>query len=156
MRDDAPRRRAAAASVRYWIGVASREHVRLGRRGGFAQFAHGKPGPAKRPSEGDWVIYYSSRERYRDPAPCQKFTALGRVMDAAPVRVTQAPGFAPYRRKVKYERTQDVDIRPLITRLTFIKNKSRWGSVFRFGFLEIPAADFRKIAARMRRKPPTR
>ena len=139
--------------ARYWIGVASREHVRVSRRGGFAQFGHGKLGPAKRLSRGDWVIYYSGKERYGEPAPCQKFTALGRVADAAPFQVTQFPGFRPYRRRVRYERTRDVDIRPLIARLTFIKNKARWGAAFRFGFLEIPEADFRAIAGRMKNPP---
>ena len=33
--------------MRYWIGVASRQHVLTAVEGGFAQFGHGKPGPAK-------------------------------------------------------------------------------------------------------------
>lgn len=148
----ATRRRDRSGATRYWIGVASREHVRLGRRGGFAQFGHGKLGPAARLSKGDWVIYYSGKEKYDAPLLCQKFTAIGRVLDAEPVRVAQAPGFTPYRRRVKYERAAEVSIRPLIDRLSFIKNKARWGGALRFGFLEIPAADFRTIAARMRRR----
>ena len=50
--------------MRYWIGVASREHVRVGIRRGFAQFNHGKVGPALGLSKGDWVIYYSAKEKY--------------------------------------------------------------------------------------------
>lgn len=45
--------------TRYWIGVASREHVHRGVKGGFAQVCHGKPGPLERMAEGDWIIYYS-------------------------------------------------------------------------------------------------
>ncbi len=142
--------------TRYWIGVASREHVRLGRRGGFAQFGHGNLGPAKRLSKGDWVIYYSGKETYDGPTLCQQFTAIGRVLDAEPIQVEQSPGFQPYRRRVRYERAAEVSIRPLIARLSFIKNKARWGAPFRFGFLEIPAADFRTIAARMRSTGTTR
>lgn len=134
---------------RYWIGVASREHVRLGMKEGFAQFSHGARAPATRLARGDWVIYYSGREKYGEPEPCQRFTAIGRVVDSEPVQVEQFPGFAPWRRTVKYEKAAEVDVHPLIDRLSFIKNKSRWGAAFRFGFLEISGADFAVIARRM-------
>lgn len=146
-----PDKNEAARRPRYWIGVASREHVLTGVQGGFAQFSHGKPGPARRLSKGDWVIYYSGNERYREPEPCQRFTAIGRVADSAPEQVEQAPGFRPWRRRVTYRRAAEADVRPLIGRLSFIKNKSRWGAAFRFGFLEISAADFARIARAMRR-----
>lgn len=135
--------------ARYWIGVASREHVRMGVRGGFAQFSHGKPGPAKRLSKGDWVIYYSGKEKYGQPQPCQRFTAIGRVADSAPVQVEQRGGFKPWRRNVVYRKAAEADIHPLIDQLSFIKDKARWGAAFRFGFLEIGAADFAQIARRM-------
>ena len=135
--------------LRHWIGVASREHVRIGVRGGFAQFSHGKLGPAKRLSKGDWVIYYAGRERYGAPELCQRFVAIGQVEDSEPAQVEQFPGFKPWRRKVRYKKAVEVDIRPLIGQLSFIKNKTRWGAVFRFGFLEIDPADFAAIARRM-------
>jgi predicted RNA-binding protein len=135
--------------TRYWIGVASREHVLIGTRGGFAQFNHGKLGPAKRPARGDWVIYYSSKERYGEPTICQQFTAIGQVVDAAPTQVAQSPGFKPYRRKVDYRPCTPVDIRPLIGELSFIENKARLGAAFRYGFLEIPERDFERIARSM-------
>jgi hypothetical protein len=136
--------------TRYWIGVASREHVRIGVAGGFAQFSHGKLGPARRPSKGDWVIYYSGKERHGEPEPCQKFVAIGQVLDSRPTQVEQFPGFKPWRRKIKYRNAVEADVYPLIERLSFIKDKSRWGAAFRFGFLEIGASDFAVIARRMR------
>lgn len=42
--------------TRYWIGVASREHVQRGMLGGFSQVCHGKYGPLKSMSEGDWIM----------------------------------------------------------------------------------------------------
>jgi predicted RNA-binding protein len=135
--------------TRYWIGVASREHVRLGVKRGFAQFNHGKLGPARRLSRGDWVIYYSGREKFGEPELCQKFTAIGQVVDAEPIQIEQFPGFKPYRRKIKYRKATEADIHPLIDRLSFIKNKSRWGIAFRFGFLEINQSDFAVIAKHM-------
>src|SRR3954453_10567505 len=64
---------------RYWIGVVSREHVRLGVAGGFAQVGHGKGAPLKRMKPGDWLIYYSPRESHPDGAPVKAFTAIGEV-----------------------------------------------------------------------------
>ena len=134
---------------RYWIGVAAREHVRVGVKGGFAQFSHGRLGPAKRLSKWDWIIYYSGKERYGETDPCQKFTAIGQVVDSEPVQVEQFPGFKPWRRRIKYRRAAEVDIHPLIGRLSFITNKARWGAALRFGFLEISGPDFAVIAKRM-------
>lgn len=135
--------------TRYWIGVASKEHALFGTKGGFAQFCHGKPGPAKKLSKGDWVILYSSKERLGESTICQEFTAIGQVIDSEPTQIEQFPGFKPYRRKIRYQRSQAVNIRSLIEELSFIRNKARWGTAFRFGFLEIPEGDFGKIAARM-------
>jgi hypothetical protein len=105
--------------VRYWIGVASREHVRLGVKGGFAQFSHGKLARARRPSQGDWVIYYSPKLKFGEAEPCQKFVAIGQVIDDAPFQVEQFPGFKPWRRKIRYERAAEDDIHALIDVHTF-------------------------------------
>lgn len=129
--------------------MASREHVRVGVRGGFAQLSHGKLGPATRLSKGDWIIYYSAREKYGETTPCQKFRAIGQIIDTAARRVEQTSRFKPWRRKVKYRRANEVEINALLKRLSFIKNKDRWGATFRFGFLEIGESDFYLIARRM-------
>ena len=39
--------------TRYWIGVASRDHVMKGVAGGFCQLGHGKSAPVKRLAPGD-------------------------------------------------------------------------------------------------------
>jgi hypothetical protein len=135
--------------MRFWIGVASREHVRAGVRGGFAQFNHGKRAPAARPAKGDGIVYYSSKETRGRPDPRQRFVAIGRVLDDEPTQVIQAPGFEPWRRRVAYREATEVEIQPLIKRLSFIKNKSSWGAAFRFGFLEIGRDDFETIARTM-------
>jgi len=136
-------------AMRFFIGVASREHVLNGVSGGFAQFGHGTMAPSKRLVTGDWVIYYSSKERLSEAGRCQRFTALGRVVDDELMRVEQAPGFTPWRRRMEYLEAREVEIRPLLDRLSFITDKSRWGAVFRFGLIEIPRDDFMRIAKRM-------
>lgn len=47
--------------TKFWIGVACKEHVENGVTLGICQFCHGKSAPAKRLSQGDFVIYYSSK-----------------------------------------------------------------------------------------------
>ena len=66
-------------TTKYWIGIASRDHVRMGTAGGFCQLGHGKAAPVRRLGSGDRIIYYSPRERMRDGAPIQAFTAIGKV-----------------------------------------------------------------------------
>ena len=39
---------------RFWIGVASKEHVKLGVAGGFSQLCHGKAQPLKRMAVSEW------------------------------------------------------------------------------------------------------
>ena len=121
----------------------------VGVRGGFAQFGHGKLAPAKRPAKGDWIIYYSGKEKVGESLPCRRFVAIGQVLDAAPRQVTQDPGFKPWRRRVAYREATEAPIRPLVERLSFIKTKARWSAPFRFGFLEITKGDFTLIAKRM-------
>ena len=134
---------------RYWIGIASREHVKTGVAGGFSQLCHGKPQPLKRMAVGDGLIYYSSREKFGEDAPCQQCTAIGEVVGSEVYQFEMFPGFVPYRRDIHFYEAKDVAIRPLIERLSFIQDKTRWGYAFRFGHLEIPRADFELIAAEM-------
>lgn len=134
---------------RFWLAVASREHVLRGVAQGFAQFCHGKLAPARRVSQGDGLIYYSSKETYSPKQLCQKFTAIGFIANEAPYQVEMAPGFCPYRRDVRYVKSHEAEIRQLIIRLEFIKDKIHWGKEMRFGFLEIPGKDFDLIASAM-------
>ena len=132
--------------MRYWIGVASKEHVALGVEGGFCQLCHGKAQPLKRMSAGDWVIYYSPKETVNSNVLCQNFTAIGQVTDSEVYQFEMFPGFMPYRRNVNFIEAKSVAIRPLIEQLSFIKDKTNWGYVFRFGQIEIPKSDFDLIA----------
>jgi predicted RNA-binding protein len=130
---------------RYWIGVASRQHVLTAVTGGFAQLCHGKERPLKRMSKGDWIIYYSPQELLGLKEPCRRFTAIGEVIGDEVYPFEMAPDFVPFRRDVRFIAAQEAAIRPLLDRLSFIQDKRHWGYVFRFGHLQIPEADFRLI-----------
>lgn len=131
--------------LRFWIIVASREHVMLGVAGGFAQAGHGKRAGLARMNAGDSIIYYSPKVTYEGDEPLHAFTALGTVADDQIVQIEMHPDFKPFRRNVKYKSTGEIKIEPLINDLNFIRNKKSWGYAFRFGLLEIQKEDFERI-----------
>ena len=75
----------------------------------------------------------------------QAFTAIGRVADDELYQVDMGEGFAPWRRNVNFLECDEVPIRPMIDALSFIRDKKRWGYMFRRGLFEIPAEDFELI-----------
>ena len=81
------------------------------------------------------------------------FTALGFIRTgnvyAYDVTADGVPGFVPWRIDVDYVDTQITSIRPLITQLDFIKDKTHWGAAFRLGQVKIGEVDFRRIAHAM-------
>ena len=135
--------------MKYWIIVASKDHVQRGLAGGFIQANHGKPAPLKRMKPGDWVIFYSPKLEYDKPEKCQCFTAIVRVVDDEVYQQDMGNEFVPFRRKVQFLPSKDVSILPLIDELIFIKDKTHWGAPFRFGILQIPEEDFQLIAGQM-------
>ncbi|MPQ76104.1 EVE domain-containing protein [Hydrogenovibrio sp. JE_KL2] len=140
--------------MRYWIGVASRDHVEKGVKGGFCQLCHGKATPLKRMMPGDWIIYYSPKETFNGNEPCQRFTALGQISESEVYPFEMFPGFIPFRRNVAFiTPCKPTPIRPLIPRLLFIDDPKKWGYKFRFGHFEIPKEDFELIAGLMRATP---
>lgn len=135
--------------TKYWIGVASKEHVKKGIAEGICQVCHGKQSALSRMKAGDWIIYYSPTELFGQKAPCRMFTAIGKIKDKEPYQFKMSEDFIPWRRDVQFVPSKDAAIEPLINDLTFIKNKKSWGFVFRFGLFQIPEADFKLIASKM-------
>lgn len=130
---------------KFWVIVASKDHVLHGVSGGFIQAGHGKRSGIARMHAGDRILYYSPKVAFDGNEPLQAFTALGEVTDDEIVQVEMSPDFRPFRRNAKYRYTGEVKIRPLIEDLRFITNKKGWGSAFRFGLLAIPQEDFERI-----------
>jgi hypothetical protein len=134
---------------KYWIGVASREHVLWGVAGGFAQVCHGKIGPLNRMKQGDWIMYYSPVEIFGQKDACRRFTAIGKIAVGEPYAFAMSKDFVPWRRNVDFVSCDEVAIEPLLDSLSFILDKGRWGFLFRSGCFEIQEKDFLKIAHAM-------
>lgn len=135
--------------TKYWIGVASHEHVQRGVKGGFAQVCHGKIGTLKYMSEGDWLIYYSPTYSFRGKDVCRSFTAIGTIDNGEPYTFKMSEDFIPWRRNVTFLKSKEVLIELLLEDLSFIKDKKKWGFPFRRGSFEIPNKDFELIAKKM-------
>jgi EVE domain len=135
--------------TKYWIGVASRDHVRTGTAGGFCQLCYGKAAPLRRLKAGDRIIYYSPRERMRDGAPIQVFTAIGEVASGEPEPHDMGSGFVPYRRSVTFYKASDAPINPLLPLLSFTRDRPQWGIALRRGVFAIDRKDYELIADAM-------
>jgi hypothetical protein len=135
--------------AQYWIAVASAEHVRRGRAGGFMQVCHGKGAPLKRIRTGDYVCYYSPTTNFGGSDRLQAFTAIGRVWDGDAHIFDMGEGFHPFRRDVAWAEAVEAPIRPLLEALDFTAGKQSWGGPFRFGLFSVSARDFQTIADAM-------
>lgn len=135
--------------MKYWIAVASKDHVKTGIAEGIAQACHGKSSPLKRMKKDDFIIYYSGKQTINKPEKCQEFTALGKVIDDEVYSFQVSEDFCPSRRKIEFLKCTDISILPLIDQLDFIQNKKSWGYPFHFGFFEINQHDFDLISSHM-------
>src|SRR5215208_2660678 len=108
--------------MKYWIIVASKDHLLRGVAGGFIQANHGKAAPLKRMQAGDWVIFYSAKLEYDKSEKLQCFTAICRVTDDETYQHDMGEGFVPFRRNVQFIPAQDISILALIPDLSFIKD----------------------------------
>jgi hypothetical protein len=135
--------------MRYWIGVASRDHVDVGVAGGFCQLCHGKSAPVRRLAPGDRIVYYAPRTHMKTGDPVQAFVAVGEIAPGAPYPFDMGGRFIPMRRDVRYFAAKAAAIRPLLDRLSFTRGRKSWGYVFRRGIFEISAEDYAVIAAAM-------
>ena len=132
---------------RFWVAVASLDHVEQCVCGGYIEINHGKATPLERMAPGDGLACYSPRLVHPAGALLQSFTAVGRI-GAAPI--VQSPlAHQPFRREVAWLPGSPTPIRPLLAELGFLANRTHWGVAFRFGFLRIAREDFLRIAQAM-------
>ena len=139
-------------NTKYWISVASKDHVKTGVTEGIAQACHGKAAPLKRMRKNDFIIFYSGKQTMGMKDVCQEFTAVGKVADDDVYEFQMSEDFCPSRRNIEFLKSNDASILPLINDLDFIQNKKSWGYPFRFGFFEIQQRDFDIVSLKMLQK----
>jgi hypothetical protein len=135
--------------TKYWIAVASADHLARGKKGGFMQVNHGKSAPLKRIRKGDVVAYYSPLKNYGGTEKLRAFTGLGRITSEAPYQGDMGEGFKPFRHDVEWLQTHNAPIELMLQKLEFTKGKTNWGYQFRFGLFEVSEIDIKTIAEAM-------
>lgn len=139
---------------RYWIAVASAEHVRLGRAQGYMQVCHGKAAPLRRIKPGDCVAYYSPTAEFGGKTKLQTFTAIGIVKAGEPYPFATSETFCPFRRDVNWLLAENAPIQPLLNVLEFSAGRKNWGYQLHFGLFQISEHDSQVIAAAMQAEIP--
>lgn len=135
--------------MKYWIIVASKDHVKKAEEGGFCQACHGKKWPLEKMKAGDGVLFYSSKEKFGSSISYQKFTAIGEIKVGTTYKVTINPTFEPHRKDVSFMDCQEIEIHSLLEQLHFTGNTKNWGYKLMNGFLEIDKHDFELISNKM-------
>jgi hypothetical protein len=135
--------------VRYFLAAAPHDHVLIGVSTRSCHAPAGKGALLSQMTEGDWLAYYSSRERHGKAIPCRRFTAIGRVA-AGRVSVSGASeGLDGLHRPMRYLRCYPLPAAGLVGSLSFVRNPKRWGPSFRPGLFEVQREDFAVIARAM-------
>lgn len=136
-------------NAKNWIAVASADHVRRGREGGFMQVCHGKAAPLRRINAGDRVVYYSPTAQFGSKIKFQQFTAIGIAKNKEPYQFDMGGGFCPFRHEVDWLSGQAAAIQPLLPQMDFSSGITNWGYQFRFGLFAISDHDVEIIATSM-------
>ncbi len=136
---------------KYWIGVASKEHVDKGVKDGFMQLCHGRHRPLSKIKKGDRILYYSPNKVFGKRDNLKSFTAVGKVVDNNIYKVKIDDTFEAWRKDVEFDKEiKSVKIKPIIEDLSFIENKEKWGVYFRSGVKEISKTDYEVIYNKMK------
>lgn len=134
---------------KYWIGVASKNHIERGIKLSIFGIGHGKIAPLKRMKSSDMIIFYAPKVDHTASSKeniYQKFVGYGEIPDDE-IFSEEINSICMFRRKVRFLSTNEVSIHDhnLIDQLDFIKNKQKWGFPFMRGYVEINKEDFEKI-----------
>ena len=132
--------------ARFWVGVASADHVARGVAGGFCQLNHGKSGPVARMRPGDGLAYYAPRERMGEGDPVQAFVAIGTIAEGEPYQGVMGDFVATRRDVLWWPAARRAPIRPMLGELSFTRGQPNWGMILRRGSFRITKEDFRLIA----------
>src|SRR5262249_46003842 len=114
-------------------------------------FAESKSAILKSFAPGDLIVFYVSRESLSSTKRIGKFIGLAEVISqsyhsAAPIWNN---GLFPQRIDIEPFSEKYCDVKALLIRLRFNKNKGNWGATFLSGILKIPHDDFETIRENM-------
>jgi predicted RNA-binding protein len=134
-----------------WIVCITNDNLRISLKEKVIGFAESKRAVLKSFEPGDLVVFYVSRESLSSTKRIGKFIGLAEVVSQS--YKSSAPvwnhGVFPQRIRIEPVSEKSCDIKTLLDRLRFIKNKANWGASFLSGILRIPHDDFDTIRENM-------
>ena len=131
--------------MKCWVSVVSKEHALRGIAGGFMQACHGKAAPLKRMKPGDLFMFYCPAMTMGGTEKVQRFLSLGTVKNKEAYQFEMSPDFHPFRRDIEFIPGSASLESALISSLKDLSIKSK----LRFGFFDLPEADFISIVSSM-------
>jgi len=137
---------------KFFIGVATKDHVDMGVQEGFMQVCHGKKAQLLRLKKNDIIMYYCTSTIYGKKDNYQCITASGTVKDDKVYQFEISKDFIPWRRDVVFDKNlEPIKIKEILEDLAFIKNKNKWGVYFRPGLIEIKKEEYEIIIGKMKK-----
>jgi hypothetical protein len=128
----------------FFVLTASKDHIDIGKENGYIQQKH--PHRIEKLRQGDYVVLYAGKAIYGSKEPYQRLVAVCQAIDGEYEKLPRKDGKGCfYRKKVNFLPFEEKEIRDLVPRLSFVKNKSHWGFYFMSGFIKIDEADFMEI-----------
>jgi len=137
--------------VNHWIICITEDNRQIAFRERVMGFSDAKAGRLKSFRAGDLVIFYVPRESLSSSKKIGKFIGVAEIKGENYESNTAMwqNGLFPQRLPIEILSERSCDIGPLISGLTFIKNKKSWGGTFLAGILKVPAEDFQTIRKSM-------
>lgn len=136
-----------AAQAAHWVCVVSRADAHLAQVEGRLRLSATSERRVRRLREGDGVLLYSPREGNREGAVVRRFTAAGTVVAGEAYQLGDDP-HGSWCRDVRFDDVRDeVEVGPLLERLSFVRPGAGWGVAFRPGFVRVAEADHRLVRA---------
>ena len=133
--------------MKYWILALPREHIEHCMKVGT--FGMKRKGHLEKMTKGDKVVLFATKEA--------KILGFGEVtkeyyVDDAKVFLAQTvrdvfPDRIQFKSN-KLPKDQEIDFKPLVWDLSFIKNPSYWGAHFVSGMCEIPEKDYNLLRSK--------
>ena len=131
--------------ARYYLFNGSYDHLMNGIENGFVQQRY--KNRFNNVIKGDYVVFYATRLNYHTKVPYRKFIGIGRISDDQIIEVPHGANMY-YRMMVNFKKYKERDLKSIIRKLSFIKNKKYYGMYFIRGKREITKEDYDVIAAR--------
>jgi hypothetical protein len=127
---------------RYWIGVACKDRLMIGVKGGFAQLQQGRMIRLQKMSEGDWLLLTLPCLCLTNQKADQRLPTFGSTINPQAYAFDLGTVCLPYRMDGDFALCEEAPVLPLPARWSFLGDKKRWDDPFRLGQLEIGDEDF--------------